>query len=180
MENKINLLKELVNKEKELYGEDDSSFITDQVEKMIEYRNIRTEQAWFSKATDGMTQRKIAIELVRLDHLRREKHNSSLRSINIINRFCSKTGLQFLYEGETLTNEQINEHDINSLDIRKEVTDFMLELVYNIQQNVTKAYEEPNSFIKGLKSKIEQTDREYGVEESLKEDDGDIEFKDFR
>ena len=60
MENKINLLKELVNKEKELYGEDDSSFITDQVEKMIEYRNIRTEQAWFSKATDGMTQRKIA------------------------------------------------------------------------------------------------------------------------
>lgn len=148
MEEKVELLKKLIKKEKELYGEEDS-FIAEQIEHMIAYRHIRTEEAWYSKATDGITDRTVMAELIKLGKERREKHNLALSSINIVNRFCEKTGFEKLYDEKTLSNEQIRNHEVESLDIRKQVTDFMLKLVNEIQQLPIKSIEqEENSFIK--------------------------------
>lgn len=146
MQDKISLLKQLIEKETELFGDD--SFIEEEIKNIIDYRHIRTEQAWYSMATDGITDRTVAAELSRIDRERRVKHNAALRSVNIINRFCEKVGMEKLYEEKTLTNDQINNHDNNFLDLRRDITDFMLQLVAEIQNTKIKTKEPKNNFLK--------------------------------
>lgn len=181
MKEKIDLLEKYIEKAKGLEEENsDYNFIAEQIENMIAYRLIRVEQAWFAKASEGEKdseeRRKIAAMLVEYDKRRREAHNSALRAINIINRFSETNNLPKFYEGPQLTSEQIKTHSIDSLDARKDITDFMLKFIHTLQeQSYTK--ERKTGFIDNLAENVKKTDRDFGVAEPLLEDDGNVEFK---
>ena len=181
MENKIELLKEYINKEVSMFEcepEDTSSFT--RVKAFLDYRNIRIKQAWYAKISKGETSREYASRRSELDKERRLYHNAALTALLSFDRAAEVLDLPPIYTGKKLTKEQIESHDSGSLDARKEMTDWFFGLVNEIydytpeREDLNKRKEE--GFIESLQGGVYKFDREYGVEEPIREDDGDVIF----
>ena len=195
MKKNIELLMQYMNKEIEInkeFDEEDGIDTTSEdyepsydsmklkIESFINYRDIRTKQFWVSKLYNGMESRKKASLRVELDEERR-RHNAALTSLVGLCKFGEKFGLPKIYEGSLLTTNEIENHESKNYDKRKEMTDFFLKLVNDVNEvyidrEVVSISE--NKFITDLKQQIYKTDRDYGVEKGLTEDEGDIVFKD--
>ena len=158
--------------------EDTSSYW--RVKSFFEYRNIRIKQAWYAMITKGENNRQIAVERNELDSERRHLHNTALNSVLGFDKISKIFDLEPIYNGRKLTPEQIESHDTSSLDIRKEMTDWFFGLVneiYDYYPEKTKDnYNKENKFIESLKSDVYKFDREYGVQDPIREDDGDVIF----
>ena len=198
MEEKIGLLIQYMNKEIEInkeFDNEDGIDVTSEdyepsydsmklkIESFIKYRDVRTKQFWVSKLYNGMESRKKASLRSELDKERRRRHNMALTSLVGLCKFGEKFGLPKIYNGNLLTTDEIENHESKNYDTRKEMTDFFLKLVDDINEiyiDREAVSINENKFITGLKQQIYKTDRDYGVEKGLTEDEGDIVFKDNR
>lgn len=165
---------------------------------IMKYRNLRTEQVYYAKLSyeyDHLDISKQCKEVrnagslarshwgtrsERLDQDRRQTHNKALISFNSILKVGRDNGLESLFNGKTLTNEEIVKHE--RAERREEITDSMLEMLYTIEESVI---EQENSKLSQnlntLKGEMRSFNRNYGVTKSLLKDeslekDGGIEF----
>ena len=150
----------------------------DRLKNLLSYRTLRTRQAYISKISNGDNSRKTREMLVEIDKDRRDKHNLALSSFKGLNEFAKKYGLEPLYKGKMLTEEQIDSHDPSTYDIRKDMTDAFLKILielgnYSARENFKGAKE-----IETVQDEIYRVERDYGVKGELKEDDGDVVFED--
>lgn len=203
MEDKIKLLLEYMKKEKELTKEWDKEdgidvnsadykidflLTVDRIKSFIRYRNIRIEEAWFSKLHKGDISRKTIEKFYDYDDERVKRHSLALNSMIGLNEFGKKYGLPKFYEGELIRGSDIDNYA--NIAIRKKETDFFLQFIDKLGRTsnivMEKYMEEMNieksdieiGFIKELQSNVDVVDNKYGVEKNLIKDDGDIKFKD--
>lgn len=144
------------------------------------YRAVRTEEAYtaISLKTSDMSSRRKAEILNGLDHKRRDAHNLALSGVNILNRLMERYGLQKLYTGPTMDGKEIDDH--TNLDARKAYTDFFFDVINSVEDVSISQIAERSKLsadrLGEVKRDIDKTERDWGVKESLKEDDGDIVF----
>lgn len=181
MSERIDLLKEYITKEAEMFEiPQEETLSYERVKAFLEYRDVRVKQAWYAQINAGEVSRSRATEMNKLDHERRLKHNAALHAMLGFDLVATKLDLPPLYTGRKMTEEEIESHAISKLDVRKEMTDWFLDMVHEIEDLTASEYlreDKSNSFIDSLKKDIYDFDRAYGVEENLLEDDGDIKFK---
>ena len=116
-----------------------------------------------------------------LDCDRRFTHNAALVALRGLVDFGKKNNLEPLYEGRLLTEEQIEAHDARTYDIRREMTDGFLQILKDIDFcKIQQVSSESSKEMNILRDTLDKVNRDYGVIKSLKHDDGDIEFKDFK
>lgn len=190
----VQLIMQYIEKEKVIqkqFDEDDgidvnaedykpeASVITDYINSFLNYRNIRTEQAYISRANDGNNSREVREMLAKLDEQRRRVHNRALSSMIGINRFAKMNGLEPIYTGRMLTEEEIQSHDPLKNDVREEMTNAMLKLLIDIETYSLQINEGSKEEILEFQRNMGKFNRDYGVEKPLKTDEGDIIFKDF-
>ena len=144
------------------------------------YRAVRTEEAYtaISLKTSDMSLRRKAEILNGLDHKRRYAHNLALSGVNILNRLMERYGLPKLYTGPTMDGKEIDDH--TNLDARKAYTDFFFDVINSIEDVSISRIAERSKLsadqLSEVKKDIDKTERDWGVKEGLKEDDGDIVF----
>lgn len=191
--NSVDLIMQYMEKEKnenrmfdeadgiDIYAEDykpEADAIIRMIENMLKYRELRTEQAFVSKMNSGNNSREIREKLAELDKDRREKHNLALSSLKGLNEFAKRYGLEPIYTGRELTEEQIESHDSATYDIREEMTDAFLKLLIDIEKSAIEEYGNSKVEMMKLQKDIDKTKRQYGVKKELEHDDGNIEFND--
>ena len=200
MEDKIKLFLRYMKKEKELTLQWDREEGIDvdaedyklnllcvgRVKSFINYRNIRIEEAWYSKLTKGDTSREVSEKIIEYDCMRTKAHARALSSLADFNKFGEMYGLPKFYDGELLDSKDIE--DYRNIKTRKEETDFFLSFIDAINRTpMSKMLEyfsevglgsSEKSFLHDLQSNIEKTNRAYGVSEPFLSDDDDIKFKD--
>lgn len=177
------LKKELeIRREKgELNLDASKTCIFDRVLSFIDYRDIRTEQYWFSKLTAGNNERQVLEKRNELDRQRREKHNTALIVLIGMQKFGKRLNLNSLYEGNMLTEDEVLEHDETKLDERELMTNFFLKIVTEIENSRTEKtieQETDGKFLNELKKQVETSNRNFGVKDGLNKDNGDILFYD--
>lgn len=203
MEDKIKLILQYMNKEKELMTEfdreeginvDSDSYepslqTVSRVNCFIKYRNIRIEEAWYVKLTKGNKSREVIEKLYDYDNERSRRHSMALTSIEGLNAFAERHGLPKFYEGQLLKPEEIDSY--KNIPVRNEMTNFFLKFIDELNRTpniiMEKYFEEvgieregaiEDQFIRKLQMNLEKTERDYGVEKPLVEEHGDIKFKD--
>ena len=203
MEDKIKLILQYMKKEKEIMTEFDREDGVDvdsetyepelltvsRINAFIKYRNIRIEEAWYAKLTKGNKSREVTEKLYDYDKERSRRHSLALTSMEGLNMFAERNGLPLFYEGELLKPEEIDNY--KNIPVRNEITNFFLGFIDQLNRTpgitMQKYFEEVGieqdskieaKFIRELQSNLEKTERDYGVEEPLLKDDGDIKFKD--
>ena len=191
--NSVDLIMQYMEKEKDenrmfdeadgidIYAEDykpEADAIIRMIENMLKYRELRTEQAFVSKMNSGNNSREIREKLAELDKDRREKHNLALSSLKGLNEFAKRYGLEPIYTGRELTEEQIESHDSATYDTREEMTDAFLKLLIDIEKSAIEEYGNSKVEMMKLQKDIDKTKRQYGVKKELEHDDGNIEFND--
>ncbi len=165
---------------------------------IMKYRNLRTEQAYYAKLAyqyDHLDISKQCKEVrnagalargywstksQRLDQDRRQTHNKALISYNSILKIGEEKGLESLFNGKTLTNEEILKHE--RAERREEITDSMFEMLYIIEESaIEQENPELSQNLNTLKGEVRSFNRNYCVTKSLLKDessqkDGGIEF----
>lgn len=145
------------------------------------YRAVRTEEAYtaISLSTADVSSRRKAEILNELDHRRRSTHNLALSSVNILNRLMERYGVSKLYTGKTMDEKEIENH--TNLDAREDYTNFFLDVINSIEDisisKITERSKLAADRINDVKRDIYKTERDWGVRESLKKDNGDIIFE---
>ena len=177
----------------------------EQIKKIMDYRNLRIEQAYYAKLSyqydhqfklkssevcklvreSGELARSIwKEESINLDKQRRKKHNKALEGFsNMVNK-GRIYGLPSIYKGRVLDGDEIEGY--TGLDIRAKMTDSMLELMNVLENSVINMelihegneYEGVNQVVKDIK----KFNRDYRVKKSIEHDediteDGGIEFE---
>jgi len=203
MEDKIKLFLQYMNKEKELVREWDREdgidvdspnykqtlLSVDRVRAFISYRNIRIEEAWYTKLNRGNNDREIREKLYEYDAERSRRHSLALNSMIGLNDFGEMYGLPKFYDGELVRGQDIENY--KNIDVRKEETKFFLGFVdqlcrtpgiviekYLAELGIDGEAKEEASFIRELQSNVDTIDRKYNVDKPLLEDDDTITFKD--
>lgn len=153
------------------------------IESFIRYKEIRTEQYWYSVVFKDSDSKSYAVGRNELDKQRRFLHNAALQSVIGFDTFSQRFKLSKLYEGNLLTPEQIENHDDKVYDIRMEMTDFIFDLLKEIEdirvnREISEKDSDYKSFISDLQNKIEKVNRDYGVTKSLDKDEGDMKLED--
>lgn len=153
------------------------------IETFIRYKEIRTMQHWYSVVFKDSDVKNYAVGRNELDKKRRFLHNSALQSVLGFDKFSERFKLPKLYEGKLLTPEQIESHDNKVYDIRMEMTDFIFDVLKEIEDiRLSRDFDDKDieykSFISDLQNQIEKVDRDYGVTKGLDKDEGNIELKD--
>ena len=153
------------------------------IETFIRYKEIRTMQHWYSVVFKDSDVKNYAVGRNELDKKRRFLHNAALQSVLGFDKFSERFKLPKLYEGNLLTPEQIESHDNKVYDIRMEMTDFIFDVLKEIEDiRLSRDFgdkdTEYKSFISDLQNQIEKVDRDYGVTKGLDKDEGNIELKD--
>ena len=146
---------------------------------ILAYRELRTEQAYISKIANTSNSRYIREQLADLDKDRREKHNLALTELKGLNRFAKDNGLEPIYKGKELSEEEIERHDNASYDIRMEMTDAFLKILLDLGKYTVKENTKSKEEIRAIQKDMDKVAREYGVKQELENDDGDILFDDF-
>jgi len=202
MYEKVKLFLEYIKKEKELRLEWDKEEGIDvnapdykphlttvqRVKSFIAYRNIRIEEAWFSKLNRGRVSEEIERRAYDYDKKRTEKHTKALTSLNEFNEFGERYGLRKFYDGQLLNKKEIENY--TNIDVRNQETAFFLQFVdklgrinfrqmqeYFEEVGIEPGKEESN-FIRELQSNISSVEDSYGVEEPPLSEEDDIKFKD--
>ena len=179
------------------YLQADPSLLTD-IYNMMKYRELRTEQVYYAHLAyeydhvDIMRQSKIvrnagnfdrsgwAEKSIKLDKNRRATHNKALISFNSILRTGKICKLPEIYNGKTLTNEEIVGY--LRAERREEITDSMFELLNIIEDGVIEnEISRQNSDLKKIKSDMKNFNKMNNVSKSIMKDesterDGGIEF----
>lgn len=202
MEDKIKLFLEYMKKEKELRLEWDKEdgidvnspdyklilLTVDRARTFIAYRNIRIEEAWFSKLNKGKHSRAIEEKAYDYDEKRCQKHALALNSLNALNKFGEEHGLKKFYDGPMLERSDIENY--TNISVRNEETAFFLQFIDKLGRTTSKEMEkyfeevgieqgeEESSFIKELQSNISSVESAYAVEEPPLEERSEIKFKD--
>lgn len=146
------------------------------------YRAVRTEEAYTAislRTSDVSPRRKVEI-LNGLDHKRRRTHNLALSGVNILNRLLERYGFEKLYTGPTMDDKEINDH--NNFDVIKAYTDFFFDVINSVEDvsisQIAERSQVSADKLGEVKRNINKTKRDWGVKESLKENEGDIVFDD--
>lgn len=204
MEDKIKLLLQYIQKEKELTRQWDkedgidvdaedykikSLLCIDRIKSFIAYRNIRVEEAWYLKLNRGVTSREVREKACEYDAKRSRRHSLALNSMIGLNMFADKYELPKFYDGEMLEPKEIENY--RNIPVRKEQTKFFLCFIDSLSRTssttiqkyfeelgIKEKAEEDIPFIRELQSGVESIDSAYGVEETLLDEDGEIKFKD--
>ena len=188
----IEILRTYIEKEKEItraFDEEDGIDVNDpnyepeadainrKLKNILGYREIRTLQAYASKLARGDYTKDTRSKLVEMDKARRSSHNLALANFKGLVEFGKKYGLESLYDGALLTDQEIERHTVDTLDVRKEMTDAFLKMLVDIDKTPYSLVD--NKEISVLKNKIEKVDRDYKVSKAIEHDDDDVEFEDF-
>lgn len=148
---------------------------------LLEYRNIRTKQAFLAKLNYGNNTRKERAMMSELDKDRREKHNLALTSLKGLVDFAKKHNLEPIYNGPMLSEEEIESHSSTTYDTRMEMTDAFLQILSDLQAytSETCSNKDIRSVLNNISNQIHKSNRDYGVKKELTHDDGDIVFESF-
>lgn len=147
---------------------------------LLDYREIRTEQAYLSKVRMGDNSRSNREIMAKIDKDRRDSHNLALSSFKGLNEFAIKNNMEPLYKGKMLSEEEIKSHDPSTYDIRMQMTDVFLNLLKELGDYTIRDYpnQETKKDIENIQGRIYKFERDYGITQELLNDDGDILFKD--
>lgn len=203
MEDKVKLFLKYMEKEKELrlqWDEEDGYDVhspeyklnllcVDRVKSFIAYRNIRIEEAWYSKLNKGKRTKEVINKLYDYDEERVKRHAKALKAISDINKFGEDNGLEKFYDGEVLDVKDIDSY--RNIPIRKKETDFFLSFIDTLGRTpgikITEYFKEIGikgeakeefDFIRELQAGVEKIDREHNIEEPILKDDENIKFGD--
>lgn len=174
-----------------------------QIKKIMDYRNLRIEQAYYAKLAyqyDNQFKLKSSEvcklvrnsrefdrscwkeQLITLDRRRRATHNRALAGFRSMVNNGRIYGLPSIYKGRVLEENEITGYD--GLDIRAKMTDAMLELMNVIENSVIIDIDKENDENNGIYQiarEIQKFNKEYSVKKSIEHDedikeDGGIEF----
>lgn len=202
MEDKIKLFLEYVKKEKELRLKWDKEAgmdvnasdykimiqTVDRVRTFVAYRNVRIEEAWFSKLNKGKNSRAIEEKADDYEEKRCKCHADALKSIIDLNQFGEEHGLKKFYDGKMLTVKEIENY--TNIATRNEETAFFLGFIDKLGKITSKQMneyfeevgiaqgKEESNFIKELQSNISSVENSYKVEVPPLSEKDDIKFKD--
>lgn len=148
---------------------------------LLNYRNIRTKQAFLSKLNFGNNTRKERAMMSELDKDRREKHNLALTSLRGLVDFAKKHNLEPIYNGPMLSEEEIESHSSSTYDTRMEMTDAFLKILSDLQTYTSEICSDKDvrNILNNISTQIHKSNRDYGVKKELTHDDGDIIFENF-
>lgn len=181
------------------YIKADPNILSD-ILKILDYRNLRTKQAYYAKLAYQYDHESIAnmCKEVRnagamdrdyweyvsksLDKKRRDAHNDALIGFNNIISVGEKNGFEPLYTGPKLSNDEIIKYFKS--ERREPITNSMFEMMLIIEDNEVNLENDNESFhdrIQNVRTEIRKFNREYSVTKSIlkdesKEKDGGIEF----
>ena len=180
----------------------------DLLKKMLDYRNLRTEQTYYSELAYrydhykfGEKQPKEVVNageldrsywkdrLVRLDKERRSYHNNALAAFNAFLEIGERKLLDYIYVGPSLSLKEAEEYKYP--ERRAIITDAMFQLLYSIEdyaiQRLNEAGEKTEELqaIEKIKREMNSFNRDYNVKKSMlsdedKRDKGGIEFYDMK
>lgn len=162
------------------------------IKAMMDYRDLRTQQAWLPNYINELNEDPNASYLeigrlretvVRLDKERRSYHNKALGNFNGLVNDMKKRGINFFYRGNIMDPNK-EENKYGDPNVRQEMTDFFLGCLYDVEDmsvaDINRAFDGKYSkgaeSLKAVRSQLVQSSRGYGVDKPLKEDDGDITF----
>jgi len=171
-----------------------------EIKKVMDYRNLRTEQAYYSKLLNeyrisqyswvdkvSKTVRDAGEfevswwkeKTIDLDKARRGKHNAALMAFRDIVNTGKTSGLPDLYDGKMLSLAEICNHQ--DPVTRAAVTDAMFDMLTEIEKAVIQREPERNEGIKEVQRDMMRFNREYHVKQSMVKDedrriDGGVEF----
>ena len=165
--------------------------LLDNIKKIMDYRKLRIEQVLYpnliEEARQDANSGELKIDLMRqrvisLDRKRREYHNTALGNFYGIVRAVSYSDLPPIYTGKIMDISKQPDH-YGDHRVREEMTDGMLGLLYNIEDtsinelNIGKEkYDEGLGTFKEIHDMLNHQNHDYGIRNTLKKDDGDIEF----
>lgn len=151
------------------------------IENLLAYRELRTRQAYVAMICRGNNTRTIRERLAKIDKDRREKHNLALTSFKGLIEFAKKYNLEPIYTGNILSEKDIESHNPQTYDVRKEMTDAFLELLKDLGEYSTRQITDKNARkdIEKIQNRIFKNQRDYAIKQELLEDEGDIKFRDF-
>lgn len=154
----------------------DISFMTNRLQLLLDYKEIRAEQAWVSKLCQGDNSRSTREYLSSIDSERREKHNRALVSFINLNDFGKKHNLEPLYKGKVLTTKEIESHDPKVYDIRTNMTNAFLKILSDLgkQSPIIQA----DSDLLDTRKRIDSLKVRYGIVKDLSHDDSTFGFAD--
>lgn len=187
----ILLLKQYIAKEKELckiFDEEDgidvdaedykpeASVTIKRIMNLLEYRNIRVKQAYTSMIYSGDNSGTTRAMLADIDKSRREKHNLALTSLIGLVNFAKQYGMEPIYTGPLLSEQEIKEHKGTSQDVRMEMTDAFLKILMDLGEYSIAINND--SDLRAIQNKIFKVRKDYAIKSDLSYDDGDIKFED--
>ena len=163
------------------------------VKKMMDYRDLRTKQSWLSnfyynsnKFNDGELKiQTLRNEVSRLDRDRRKYHNSALASFYSLVNDMKQNGIPPIYKGRIMNpfDDKVNRY--GDPNIRQEMTDGFLGMLYSISETTIGdlgleqgEYSEGVESFRKIVGQLRHQNNSYGVEEPLKEDEGEPKFRD--
>lgn len=148
---------------------------------LLNYRNIRTKQAFLAKLNYGRNTRKERAMMSEIDKDRREKHNLALISLRGLVDFAKKHNLEPIYTGPMLSEEEIESHSGSTYDTRMEMTDAFLQILIDLQTYTSEicSNKDVRNVLNNISNQIHKSNRDYGVKKELTHDDGDIIFESF-
>ena len=173
--------------------------VMDKIKKIMDYRNLRTEQAYYAKLSYEYDYANFSEQskevrnagdfdrsywkskLQSLDRDRRGKHNDALISFYGIQSIGRKFGLELLYNGQELSPKDIINY--NHPELREQITNAMFEMLHSIEESVIdkEGQENEKELLVKLKQDINKFNKDYNVKKSILKDDsnerdGGIEF----
>lgn len=174
--------------------------LLEEIKKIMDYRNLRTEQAYYAKLLNEYRISQFSWDervskIVRdagelevswwkenakdLDKARRGKHNAALMAFRDMVNTGKAAGLPELHDGKMLSLVEICNHQ--DPVTRAAVTDSMFDMLTTIENAVIQKEPEQNEGIKEIQRDMIRFNREYSVKQSMVRDedrrkDGGIEF----
>lgn len=171
-----------------------------EIKKVMDYRNLRTEQAYYSKLLNEYRMMDYSWDIkisktvrnageleaswwkektIELDKARRGKHNGALMAFADIVNTGKENGLPEIYNGRLLSLSEICKHD--DPVTREEMTDGMFDILRTIENAVIQKEPEQNESIKEVQKEMVQFNRAYHVKQSMIKDEdrriyGGVEF----
>ena len=172
--------------------EDPDNTIT-RIQNMMQYRDLLTQIAWYPEYITELENDPDVSDLyidrlrerpVQLDKKRRDVHNTALASLfNMVNDMKFRRIYGF-YNGRIMN--PLKEADkYGNTDIRREMTNFILKTLYEIEllsaqdlNYLISATDDSISIdsLKQIRDSLARSSRGYGVKNPLKSDDGSIDF----
>lgn len=155
---------------------------------LMDYRDLRTLQVWYPDYINELKNDPSVSDLEiqnceegvkKLDKERRDKHNKALGNFYGLVNDMKRRGIPAFYEGK-LMDPSKEPGGYGDPNIRKEMTDSFLGLLYDIEEldiediRLSKdEYAQGISTLKSIKQNLERNTRQFGLDKPILEDDGD-------